>query len=117
MIRNYIIYTFNCAWRYLDRHGGNPTIGVRLAAEFSPLLTPSPAILTHVHTLSAISAYSLHELYWILHGIMITQDLRLRRMGCRRRLPLDIRDYCTTWQDTRYFKCRSELPNWDEGRD
>lgn len=108
MIPNYIIYRYNCAWRYLDRHGGNPTVGVQRGSQrdFLPFSLRHQQS-SHIHALSAISAYSLHELYWILHGITIARDLRLRRFGCRRHLQvfllLDIRNYCTTWQDTRYF--------------
>lgn len=69
MIRNYIIYIFNCAWRYLDRHGGNPTVSVcsaRLAAEFSPFLSlpplPSPRHQQSSHTYIHFRPY-LHTLY------------------------------------------------------
>lgn len=41
-------------------------------------------------------------------------ELRLHRIydcvDCRRRLPLDIRDYCTTWQDTCYFNVDRNFP-------
>lgn len=85
MINNYIIYRFSCAWRYLDRHKGNPIIYirerllsglyiVRFAAEF-PTFFAHPVTLTHPHTFGHIFAYFLHGLDWILHGITIARDL------------------------------------------
>lgn len=101
--RNYIIYRFNCAWRYLDRHRGNPTVQctARLAAEFPPFLTPAILTHTYIHFRPYLRTLDTDSLLDIAHGITIARDLRLRRLW--RRLPLDIRDYCTTWQDTCYF--------------
>lgn len=61
-------------------------------------VTSNPSIYIHfrpyLRTLYTDSIGYCTELR--LHGIYDCVD-------CRRRLPLDIRDYCTTWQDTCYF--------------